>query len=135
MGLTKGEFELQKETIEQDIRGIDISILEVKRDIKSNNLEAAKWDLETSKEGIRKAKLGYESAKTGNDIAEEKLNQLQDQLAFEKAMVIINRNSLAVQGKTALLALQQAQAELEDNSALFEIKYRKTAPLEMGIME
>lgn len=135
MGLTKFEYEFQKETIEQSIRQTDISILEVKQQIKEQNLEAANWDLETAKEGVRKSKLGYESAKLGNDITEQKKQQLEDQLAYEKAMVVINRNSLAVQGKTALLALQQAQAELEDNSALFEIKYRKAAPLEMGIME
>lgn len=135
MGLTKHEFEIQKETIEQSIRQTDISILEVKQQIKEQNLEATQWDLETAREGVRKSKLGYESAKVGNDISEQKLTQLEDQLAFEKAMVVINRNSLAVQGQSALLALQQAQTELENNSQLFELKYRTSASLQSVEME
>ncbi|HLO49264.1 MAG TPA: hypothetical protein VK211_12680 [Kamptonema sp.] len=135
MGLTKHEFEIQKETIEQSIRQTDISILEVKQQIKEQNLEAANWDLETAKEGVRKSKLGYESAKVGNDISEQKLTQLEDQLAYEKAMVYLNKQSLLVQGKSALLSLQQAQTELENNSQLFELKYRATASLESLPME
>lgn len=135
MGLTKHEFEINKEGIEQQIRQTDISILEVKQQIKEQNLEAVQWDLETAKEGVRKSKLGYESAKVGNDISEQKLTQLEDQLAYEKAMVFLNKQSLLVQGKTALLALQQAQTELENNSELFELKYRTSASLESLPME
>ncbi|MFB2920215.1 MULTISPECIES: hypothetical protein [Aerosakkonema] len=127
--LTKFEYEYQKESIEQDIRGLDISILEVKRDIKSNQLEAATWDLETSKEGIRKAKLGYESARTANDITEQKNEQLQDQLSYERAMKLLNKQSLLTAGQSALLALQQAQKDLEDNASLFELKYRQVPDL------
>ena len=127
--LTKFEYEYQKESIEQDIRGLDISTLEVKRDIKSNQLEAATWDLETSKEGIRKAKLGYESARTTNDIADQKNEQLQDQLSYERAMTLLNKQSLLTAGQSALLSLQQAQKDLENNASLFELKYRQVPDL------
>lgn len=124
--LTKFEYEFSKESIEQEIRGYDIAILEVKREIKANNLEAVNWDLETSREGIRKAKLGYDQAKISNDISEEKLSQLQDQLEYERAMTGVNRESLLTAGKSALIALQEAQQQLEENTSLFELKYRKS---------
>lgn len=126
---TKFEYEYRKEQIEQQIRDIDLSILEVKKDIKANDLEAVKWDLEKSREGIRRSRLGYEQAKVSNDIAEEKLTQLQDQLEFERAMTGVNRESLLTAGKSALLGLEEAQQQLEENSALFELKYRKNPAL------
>lgn len=133
--LTQHEFNLRSEEINQEIRGYDLAILETKRDIKSNQLEASKYDLEKSKEDIRRARLGYESAKVANDITEQKLEQLQDQLSYERAMVFLNKQSLVTQGKSALLSLQQAQIELENNSELFELKYRTTVSLESLPME
>lgn len=128
--LTKFEYEYQKESIEQEIRGLDIAILENKRTIKENELEASNWDVEKSKETIRKAKLGYETAKVGNDITEEKLNQLKDQLDFERFNTYLNREHLAIGAKNSLLALAEAKQELENNSALFELRYRTLPDLE-----
>lgn len=129
--LTKASYEIKKEIIEQEMRGLDIDILEVKREIKEQNLEAVRWDLETAKEGVRKSKIAYESARTSNDIAEQKLNQLNDALEFERAMTILNQQNLMVQGQSALLSLQQAQAELEANKALFELKYDMVIDLQL----
>lgn len=123
---TKHEFEIAKEGIESEIRGYQIEVLEIKRDIAANQVEAVGWDREKSSEDIRKSRLGYEQAKLGNDISEQKKSQLEDNLDYEKAMTLLNRESLMVQGKSALLGLQQAQADLEQNSELFELRYNRT---------
>ena len=124
--LTKFEYEFQKESIEQEIRGLEIEILQLKRSAKEEDKKAADWDLEKAKEGVRRAKLGYEQLKLSNDIDDQKKTQLEDQLEYEKAMTLVNKESLLTAGRTALIALQQAQEELENNGALFELKYRKS---------
>lgn len=128
---TKHEFEIQKENIEQEIRGLEIEKLELARTIKENEVEAKKFDVDKSREDIKKSRLNYEAAATSNQISEQKLEQLKDGLEFEKALTIINRESLGIQGKTALLALQQAQADLEQNSELFELKYNCTTDVNL----
>lgn len=118
---TKSEFEVRKTQIENSIRDVDLEILECKLQVKQNHLEAAKIDIETSQEVVRKAQLGLKAAKVTNDIQEQKLQQLEDNLQFENAMTLLNQEMLLIKGKSALLALEQAQAQLESNAELFEI--------------
>lgn len=123
---TKHEFETAKEGIEAEIRGYQIEVLEIKRDFAANQVTAAEWDREKSLEDIRKSRLGYEIAKLGNDVTEQKKLQSEDNLEFEKAMTLLNRENLQVAGQSALLALQQSQADLEQKSELFELRYNRT---------
>lgn len=132
--LSKHQFEIAKETIESETRGYQLQVLEIKRDIAIKQVSAAEWDSEKSTEDIRKARLGFEQAKLGNDITEQKKTQLEDSLKYEKAMTLLNRENLLTQGKSALLGLQQAQAELEQNSELFELRYQRQIKFEsLGI--
>lgn len=122
--LTKFEYEYQKESIEQEIRGLDIGILNNKKLIKANELKASEWDVKKSEETIRKAKLGYDLAKTNNDITEQKLEQAKDNLTYEKFNTQLNREVLATNAQNDLLQLAEAKQQLEENSALFQLKYR-----------
>lgn len=121
--LTKHQYEMQKETLEQEIRGIDIDILKNKKTIKLNEFKASEWDVKKSEETIRKAKLGYELAKVGNDITEQKLLQQKDVLAFEKFATGVNRKQLAVNAEAMLLQLAESQQTLADAKELFQLKF------------
>lgn len=127
--LTKHQYEMQKETLEQEIRAIDIDILKNKKTIKLNEFEASKWDVKKSEETIRKAKLGYEIAKTSNDIQEQKLLQLKDQLGFEKFATGVMRKQLAVDAETMLLQLAESQQTLADAKELFQLKFGNSPAL------
>lgn len=132
--LTKFQFEYQSEEISQEIRGLKLEQLLCDKAIEENKLEAKKIDVETSKEGIRKAKLGYEMAVVGNDITEEKLLQSKDQLQFERAMTGVNREMLFIQGKSAVLALEQAKVDFEENTKLFELRYQCSGTTEFNAL-
>ncbi|MBE9229141.1 hypothetical protein IQ264_27440 [Phormidium sp. LEGE 05292] len=121
--LTKHQYEMQKETLEQEIRGIDIDTLKNKKTIKLNEFEASKWDVKKSEETIRKAKLGYELSKTQNDIQEEKLTQAKDQLSFEKFATGVNKKMLAVDAETMLLQLAERQQSLAEAKEYFQLKF------------
>ena len=120
-GISKGQFEIRTAQIEGEIRGVELEILECKLEVKRNHLEAAKIDVETSREAVRKAQLSLKQAQVSNDIQEEKLRQLEDQLKFETAMTLYNQEMMMIQGKSALLALEKAKQEFDENNALFEI--------------
>ncbi|MFB2838530.1 hypothetical protein [Floridanema evergladense] len=128
--LTKFQYEYQAEEISQEIRGLKIEQLLLDKTIEENKLEAKRWDVETSKEGIRKAKLGYEQAVVTNDISEEKLIQSKDLLNFERGMTGVNREQLLIAGKSAILALQEAQVQFEENTKLFELRYQVSGSVE-----
>jgi hypothetical protein len=130
--LTKFQFEYKSEEISQEIRGLKLEQLLCDKSIEENKLEAKKIDIETSKEGIRKSKLGLESAQTANDISEEKLIQSKDQLNFERAMTGVNREMLFIQGKEAVLALEQAKVQFEENTKLFELRYQVSGTTEFN---
>lgn len=121
--LTKHQYEMQKETLEQEIRGIDIDILKNKKTIKLNEFKASEWDVKKSEETIRKAKLGYEIAKVSNDIQDEKLKQLKDQHSFEKFATGVNQKMLAVSAETMLLQLAESQQTLKEAKELFQLKF------------
>lgn len=121
--LTKHQYEMQKETIEQEIRGIDIDILNNKKIIKQNEFKASQWDVKKSEETIRKAQLGYEIAKVSNDIQDEKLTQLKDQHSFERFATGVNRKQLAVNAETMLLQLAESQQTLKEAKELFQLKF------------
>lgn len=125
--LTKFQYEYKAEEISQEIRGLKIEQLLLEKQIEENKVEAKRWDVETSKEGIRKSQIGYEQAKVNNDISEEKLLQSKDQLEFERAMTGVNREQLFVAGKSAILALQEAQIQFEENTKLFELRYQQVS--------
>ncbi len=125
--LTKFQYEYKAEEISQEIRGLKIEQLLLEKQIAENKVEAKRWDVETSKEGIRKSQIGYEQAKVNNDISEEKLLQSKDQLEFERAMTGVNREQLFVAGKSAILALQEAQIQFEENTKLFELRYQQVS--------
>lgn len=129
--LTKSQFEYQKESIEQEIRGIDLQILNNKKTIKSNDLKASEWDIKKSEEGIRKSKIAYEIAKTSNDIQQEKLLQQTDLLKFEKFGTENNRKQLAVNAESLLLSLAQSQQDLEDAKELFQLKYSQNSSFQL----
>ena len=122
--LTKFQFEYQSEEISQEIRGLKIEQLLCDKEIETNKLEAKRIDVETSKEGVRKSQIALDSAQTANDISEEKLLQSKDQLNFERAMTGVNREMLFIQGKEAVLALEQAKIQFEENTKLFELRYQ-----------
>lgn len=125
--LTKFQYEYKAEEISQEIRGLKIEQLLLEKQIEENKVEAKRWDVETSKEGIRKSQIGYEQAKVNNDISEEKFLQSKDQLEFERAMTGVNREQLFVAGKSAILALQEAQIQFEENTKLFELRYQQVS--------
>jgi hypothetical protein len=130
--MTAFEFEYQGEVVQQRIRGLKYAQLECDEKIETNKLEAKKIDVEASKELITKSKLALDSAKTSNQIAEQKLMQLTDGLKFEKAMTLVNRETLMVQGKDAVLKLQQAKIDFENNNKLFQLKYRNVPQIEFS---
>lgn len=121
--LTKHQYEMAKEGLEQEIRAIDIDILKNKKTIKLNEFEASKWDVKKSEETIRKSKLGYELAKTQNDIQEEKLTQAKDQLSFERFATGVNKKMLAVDAETMLLQLAESQENLKEAKEYFQLKF------------
>lgn len=125
--LTKFQYEYQKESIEQEIRGLDIQVLQNKKVVKQNEVKASEWDIKKSEEGIRKSKLGYEIAKTSNDIQEQKLLQLKDNLSFEKFATGVNQKQLAVNAETMLLGLAESQQNLNEAKQLFQQKFGQAA--------
>ncbi|MFB2838923.1 hypothetical protein [Floridanema evergladense] len=130
--MTAFEFEYQTEVIEQRIRGLKYEQTLCDEQIETNKLEAKKIDVEASKELIRRAKLQLDKAKLDNDILEQKVIQTTDNLSYEKAMTLINRESLMVQGKDAVLKLQQAKIDFENNNKLFQLKYRNVPQIEFN---
>ncbi|MFB2838599.1 hypothetical protein [Floridanema evergladense] len=132
--LTAFEFEYQSEVIQQRIRGLKLSQLECDEQIETNKLTAKKIDVETSKQTIRKSQLNLQSSTLSNDILEQKNAQLTDSLAYEKAMTLVNRETLFVQGKSAVLALEQAKVDLEQNTQLFQLKYRQLGAIDFNAL-
>jgi hypothetical protein len=130
--MTAFEFDYQTEVVQQRIRGLKYEQTLCDEQIETNKLEAKKIDVEASKELITKSKLALESAKISNQIGEQKLLQLKDGLKFEKAMTLVNRETLLVQGKDAVLKLQQAKLDFENNNKLFELKYRNVPQIEFN---
>lgn len=130
--MTAFEFEYQTEVVEQRIRGLKYEQTLCDEQIETNKLTAKKIDVEASKELIRRAKLQLDKAKLDNDILEQKVIQTTDNLSFEKAMTLINRESLMVQGKDAVLKLQQAKIDFENNNKLFQLKYRNVPQIEFN---
>ena len=122
--LTKFQFEYQSEEISQEIRGLKLEQLLCDKSIETNKLEAKKIDVDTSKEGVRKSQIALDSAQVSNSISEEKLLQSKDQLQFERAMTGVNREMLFIQGKEAVLALEQAKIQFEENTKLVELRYQ-----------
>lgn len=119
--LNQSEFEIRKEEISGSIRAIDIEILEAKKRIRENRLEAVRIDIETSREGVTKSRLALKSAQIENALSEQQIQQLDDNLKYERAMTLMNQRMLHLRGKSALLELQRASAEFEGNQGLFEI--------------
>ncbi|MBE9224876.1 hypothetical protein IQ264_05270 [Phormidium sp. LEGE 05292] len=132
--MTAFEFEYQTEVVSQRIRGLKYEQTLCDEQIETNKLEAKKIDVEASKELIRRAKLQLDKAKLDNDILEQKVIQTTDNLSYEKAMTLINRESLLVQGKDAVLKLQQAKIDFENNNKLFQLKYRNVPQIEFSIL-
>ncbi|OKH32348.1 hypothetical protein NIES2119_26285 [[Phormidium ambiguum] IAM M-71] len=130
--MTAFEFEYQTEVVEQRIRGLKYEQTLCDEQIETNKLTAKKIDVEASKELIRRSQLQLDKAKLDNDILEQKVIQTTDNLSFEKAMTLINRESLMVQGKDAVLKLQQAKIDFEKNNKLFQLKYRNVPQIEFN---
>lgn len=130
--MTAFEFEYQTEVVEQRIRGLKYEQTLCDEQIETNKLTAKKIDVEASKELIRRSQLQLDKAKLDNDILEQKVIQTTDNLSFEKAMTLINRESLMVQGKDAVLKLQQAKIDFENNNKLFQLKYRNVPQIEFN---
>lgn len=130
--MTAFEFEYQTEVVEQRIRGLKYEQTLCDEQIETNKLTAKKIDVEASKELIRRSQLQLDKAKLDNDILEQKVIQMTDNLSFEKAMTLINRESLMVQGKDAVLKLQQAKIDFENNNKLFQLKYRNVPQIEFN---
>lgn len=130
--MTAFEFEYQTEVVEQRIRDLKYEQTLCNEQIETNKLEAKKIDVEASKELIRRAKLQLDKAKLDNDILEQKVIQTTDNLSFEKAMTLINRESLMVQSKDAVFKLQQAKIDFENNNKLFQLKYRNVPQIEFN---
>lgn len=132
--MTAFEFEYQTEVVLQRIRGLKYEQTLCDEKIETNKLEAKKIDVEASKELIIRSKLQLDKAKLDNDILEQKLIQTQDNLSYEKAMTLINRESLLIQGKDAVLKLQQAKIDFENNNKLFQLKYRNVPQIEFSVL-
>lgn len=130
--MTAFEFEYQTEVVSQRIRGLKYEQTLCDEQIETNKLTAKKIDVEASKELIRRSQLQLDKAKLDNDILEQKVIQTTDNLSFEKAMTLINRESLMVQGKDAVLKLQQAKIDFENNNKLFQLKYRNVPQIEFN---
>ncbi|MBE9229265.1 hypothetical protein IQ264_28065 [Phormidium sp. LEGE 05292] len=132
--MTAFEFEYQTEVVSQRIRGLKYEQTLCDEQIETNKLTAKKIDVEASKELIRRSQLQLNKAKLDNDILEQKVIQTTDNLSFEKAMTLINRESLMVQGKDAVLKLQQAKIDFENNNKLFQLKYRNVPEIEFSVL-
>ena len=130
--MTAFEFEYQTEVVEQRIRGLKYEQTLCDEQIETNKLSAKKIDVEASKELIRRSQLQLDKAKLDNDILEQKVIQTTDNLSFEKAMTLINRESLMIQAKDAVLKLQQAKIDFENNNKLFQLKYRNVPQIEFN---
>lgn len=125
--MNKGQYELAKERKQQEYYDLDIKQLEHKNAAKRYSVDAEKIKIDIARESVSSAKLSLEQAKTSNSIASEKLNQLKDNLAFEKGVTKINQQILLTQANQAVLSLSSAKNDLDEGRKLHELKYGKAS--------
>lgn len=121
--MNKHEYERQKELRQHTLNRLDIEILDNKIGAKRHNVETSRVQVDIAKEGTTSAQISLEQAKLGNELSREKLTQVGDNLKYEKAMTGVNRERLMIQGKQALLALEEAKQELAASQDLTKLKF------------
>lgn len=130
--VTKGEFEYRKEQKQQQIYDLELRILDNKLRAKNNDVRVSEIDVKRSEVRVQAVDENLKQDLLNLGILKEKTAQLTDNSNFEKSMTRINREKLLTQGNKAMLELSQAKAELSENQALFQLKFKASNPININ---